>query len=112
MADADDPIQYFRHWGRRQYLTRYEQERRARAKSEGARRVDVTLDAKALEDYATVLAYLKGMNRLMAERNIRALPFRLSTADVIREALSRAAGDILDEDDKVAKFGGRRFLDE
>ena len=107
MADADDPIQYFRHWGRRQYLTRYEQERRARAKSEGARRVDVTL-----EDYATVMAYLKGMNRLMAERNIRALPFRLSTADVIREALSRAAGDILDEDDKVAKFGGRRFLDE
>jgi hypothetical protein len=58
MADADDPIQYLRRWGRRQYLTRYEQERRAIAKAEGARRVDATLDAKALDDYATMLACL------------------------------------------------------
>jgi hypothetical protein len=110
MADADGPLQYFRRWGRRQYLTRYERERRARAKSEGARRVDVTLDAQALDDYATVLAYLKGMNRLMAGLSRPLPPYRLS-ATVIRMALRRAASDILEEDDETAKSGGRRILD-
>jgi hypothetical protein len=68
MADAADPIQYFSRWRRRQYLTRYEQGRRAIAKAEGARRIDVTLDAKALDDYATVRSYLKGLNRFSSER--------------------------------------------
>ena len=112
MAYAKDSIQYFRRWGRRQYLTRYEQERRAMAKAEGARRIDVTLDAKALDDYATVLAYLKHMNRLMAERNIPALPFRLSATEVIRMALDQAAQSIRDDENEAAKSGRRRFLDE
>jgi hypothetical protein len=114
MADADGPIQYFRRCGRRQYLTRYEQERRARAKSEGARRVDVTLDAKALDDYATVRSYLKSLNRLLAERPAFALApsTRLSDTEVIRLALSYAASSMQDDDDQAAKSGRRRFLDE
>jgi hypothetical protein len=60
MAEGEDSIQYFRRWARRQYLTKHEQERRARAKAEGARRIDVTLSAQALDDYATVRCYLEG----------------------------------------------------
>jgi hypothetical protein len=112
MTARDDAIQYFRRWGRRQYLTRYEHERRAMAKSEGARRVDVTLDARALGDYATVLAYLRGMNRLMAGLSKPLPPTRLSATEVIRLALSYAASTMRDEDDEAAKSGGRRFLDE
>ena len=57
MAEVENATQYFRRWARRQYLTGYEQERRRQAKAEGSRRIDVTLNAKALDDYATVLAY-------------------------------------------------------
>jgi hypothetical protein len=107
----DDQIQYFRRWRRRDYLTRYEQERRAGAKAEGARRIDVTLDAEMLENYATVQAYLKGMNRLFAQRNIRAAPFRLSATEVIRMALKRAADSIRDDEEDAIKYGMQRFLD-
>lgn len=58
MTEGEDSIQYFRRWGRRRYLTKHEQERRAKAKAEGARQIDVTLSAQALDDYATVQAYL------------------------------------------------------
>jgi hypothetical protein len=40
MADDEDSAQYFRRWARREYLTKHEQQRRAKA--EGARRTDVT----------------------------------------------------------------------
>jgi hypothetical protein len=108
----EDTIQYFRRWGRRRYLTEYEQERRRQAKAEGSRRIDVTLNAKALDDYATVLAWLKGLNRHMATFSKPLPPTRLSATEIIRAALSRAAYDIREEDDKAAKSGGRRFLDE
>jgi hypothetical protein len=113
MADREDTIQYFRRWARRQYLTGYEQERRRQAKAEGSRRIDVTLNAKALDDYATVLAYLKGLNRHMAKFNNPVWePFRLSTAEVINTALSYAANTMIEEDDRNAKSGLRRMLDE
>jgi hypothetical protein len=112
MTARDDAIQYFRRWERRQYLTHYEQERRARAKAEGARRVDVTLDAKALDDYATVLAYLKGINRFMAGMKKPLPPTRLSDTEVIRLALSYAAATMRDEDDEAIKTGRRRMLAE
>jgi hypothetical protein len=112
MTDRDDAIRNFRRWGRRIYLTRYEHERRARAKSEGARRVDVTLDAKALDDYATVLAYLRGFNRFASERKLPGWPVRLSATEIIRLALDRAAWSIRDDEDEAAKSGGRRFLEE
>jgi hypothetical protein len=112
MADAADPIQDFRRWRRRQYLTRYEQGRRAIAKAEGARRIDVTLDAKALDDYATVRSYLKGLNRFSSERKLPGWPVRLSATEIIRLALDRAAWSIRDDEYEAAKSGGRRFLDE
>ena len=99
MAEGEDSIQYFHRWARRQYLTKHEQERRARAKAEGARRIDVTLSAQALDDYATVRCYLQRLNRIATERNIPMPPFRLSDTEVITAALSRAASAI--EDDKT-----------
>jgi hypothetical protein len=72
----------------------------------------VTLDAKALDDYATVRSYLKGLNRFASERKMLGWPVRLSTTEIIRLALSNAARAILKEDDEAAKSGGRRFLDE
>ena len=109
---GENATQYFRRLHRRDYLTEYEQERRRQAKAEGSRRIDVTLNAKALDDYATVLAYLKGMNRLIAARFKKPLPpTRLSDTEVIRLALSYAAC-AMREDDKAAKSGRRRMLDE
>jgi hypothetical protein len=72
----------------------------------------VTLDAKALDDYATVLAWLKGMNRHMATFSKPLPPTRLSATQIIRMALRYAANDMRDEDDKAAKSGTRRMLDE
>ena len=39
-------------WHRREYLRQHEKQRRAGLKAEGARRVDITLRGKALDDYA------------------------------------------------------------
>jgi hypothetical protein len=111
MADDEDATQYFRRLRRRQYLTEHEQERWRQAKAEGARRIDVTLTAKALDDYAIVRSYLKGLNRIMAERNMGP-PFRLSAAEVVAMALSYAAAVMLEEDDREAKAGHRRPLAE
>jgi hypothetical protein len=97
--DGEGAIQYFRRLRRRDYLTEYEQERRRQAKAEGSRRIDVTLNPEALDDYATVRSYLKRLNRLMAERNIKADPFRLSAAEIIHTALRQAAAAI-EKDDK------------
>jgi hypothetical protein len=112
MADREDTIQYFRRWARRQYLTEYEQERRRQAKAEGSRRIDVTLNAKALDDYATVLAWLKGLNRHMATFSKPLPPTRLSATEIIRMALSYAASGMREEDDQAAKSGKRGMLDE
>jgi hypothetical protein len=113
MTAREDFIRYSRRWARRQYLTSYEQERRRQAKAEGSRRIDVTLDAKALTDYATVLAYLKGINRLMAERFMKPLPpTRLSDTEVIKLALDYAASAMREEDDQNAKSGLHRMLAE
>ena len=111
--DGEKANQYLRRLHRRDYLTEYEQERRRQAKAEGSRRIDVTLDAKALDDYATVLAYLKGMNRLIAERVKMPLPpTRLSDTEVIRLALDYAAASMREEDSKAAKAGLHRMLAE
>jgi hypothetical protein len=50
MAEGEDSIQYFRRWVRREYLTQHAKQRRAKAKAEGARRLDVTLSGAALDD--------------------------------------------------------------
>ena len=105
---GENATQYFHRWARRQYLTKREQERRARAKAEGARRFDVTLSAKALEDYATVRLYVEGLNRWFAEHpmrlsngeSVKTPPIRLSDTEIITAALRRAASAIL-EDDKA-----------
>jgi hypothetical protein len=110
--DGENATQYFRRLNRRDYLTEYEQERRRQARAEGSRRIDVTLNAKALDDYATVLAWLKGVNRFMAGMKKPLPPTRLSATEIIRLALSYAASDMREEDAKAAKSGLRRMLDE
>ena len=100
-GEGEDSIQYFHCWARRQYLTKREQERRARAKAgEGTRRFDVTLSAKALEDYATVRFWLEDLNRIAVERKIPMPPIRPPDTEIITAALRRAASALL-EDDKA-----------
>jgi hypothetical protein len=90
-----DPI--FSPWGAPAIPDQARTERRARAKAEGARRIDVTLSAQALDDYATVRCYLERLNRIATERNIPMPPFRLSDTEVITAALRRAASAIEDD---------------
>ena len=78
-------------WHRREYLRQHEKQRRAGLKAEGARRIDITLRGKALDDYATVRRYVEGLNQLIAEREIKQPPLRLSDAEIIKMALSYAA---------------------
>jgi hypothetical protein len=84
-------------------LRRYEQQRRADLKTEGAQRIDVTLRGAALDNYATVRSYIEDLNRFAAERRRVWLPIRLSDTEVIKMALGYAASAMRDEDDKAAK---------
>jgi hypothetical protein len=108
--DGENARQYFRRLQRRDYLTGYEQERRRQATAEGSRRIDVTLDAKALEDYATVLAYLRGLNKKLA--SISTPLVRVSAQEVIRLALSHAAFSMWEDYDQAAKKGSYSMLAE
>jgi hypothetical protein len=112
MAEGEDSIQYFRRWARREYLTKHERQRRAKAKAEGARRIDVTLSAKALDDYATVRRYIEGLNRIASERKLLGFPIRLSDVEIINRALDKAASAIPEDDHQAAKAGLRRPLAE
>jgi hypothetical protein len=99
-----------RHWLRRIYLRQHAEQRRATAKAAGAKRIDVTLQSDALDDYERVKAWLDRLNRTMIERGVyntpRTLPDRrtytvpappLSATEIIRSALRLAAGAIEDE---------------
>lgn len=97
MADDEDATQFFRRWARRKYLTEHERHRRETAKAEGARRIDVTLSAKALDDYETVRCWLERLNRIAVERNSPMPPFRLSATEIITTALDHAASAILED---------------
>jgi hypothetical protein len=61
-----------------------------------ARRIDVTLQGKMLDNYAVVRGYLEHLNQLGAERGFRNL-FCLSDTEVINMALNRAASSIAEE---------------
>jgi hypothetical protein len=87
----DDPWAGLRRWHRCEYLRQHEKQRRAGLKAEGARRIDITLRGKALDDYATVRLYVEGLNQLIAEREIKQPPIRLSDTEIIKMALSYAA---------------------
>ena len=105
MADGEDATQHFRRWARRQYLTGATSRSAGRqAKAEGSRRIDVTLNAEAQDDYAAVRSFLEGVNRTMAERNMPGTPFRLSATEVIHPALRQAAAAI-EEEERAAKTG-------
>jgi len=88
---------------RREYLRRHAADRRATAKAEGARRIDVTLRGKALDNYAVVRGYLEHLNQLVRSRpSVAALygnapAFRLSDTEVIDMAL-KCAADVIAED--------------
>jgi hypothetical protein len=112
MTDPEDAIRAMRRWARTEYRRQHEEQRRAADKAEGARRIDVTLRGKMLDDYATVRRYIEGLNRIMAERKIPfAEPFRLSDTEVIRMALSTAADHLREEDDKNRRSGLMTVLD-
>ena len=106
----DDPWAGLRRWHRREYLRQHEKQRRAGLKAEGARRIDITLRGKALDDYATVRRYVEGLNQLIAEREIKQPPLRLSDTDIIKMALSYAADAMREADDKAAKQGSVTML--
>jgi hypothetical protein len=77
---------------RREYVRRHAQARRAAARQEGARRIDVTLKADALDNYATVRRYIEAIDKLI-DRNPK-IPRRhrpISDTDVINWALNKAA---------------------
>ena len=59
-----------RQWLRRIYLRQHAEQRRAAAKAAGAKRIDVTLQGDALDDYERVKAWLDGVNRVAIERGI------------------------------------------
>ena len=112
MAEGEDSIQYFRCWVRREYITQHAKQRRAKAKAEGARRLDVTLSGAALDDYATVRQYIEGLNCFASERKIFGFPIRLSDFEIVKIALVRAAASIREDDDQAAKSSRPRFLGE
>jgi hypothetical protein len=88
-----------RMW-RREYLRRHAQTRRVENRNGGARRIDITLEGKDLDNYEAVRGWLEELNRTIGSspnKIIRPLPFRLSAAEVIKEALKRAASAIIEE---------------
>jgi len=101
----DDPWAGLRRWHRREYLRQHEKQRHGGWKAEGARRIHVTLRGKALDDYATVRRYVEGLNQLIAEREIKQPPIRLSDTEIIKMALSYAADAMREAHDKAAKQG-------
>jgi len=99
-----------RQWLRRIYLRQHAEQRRAAAKATGAKRIDVTLQGDALDDYERVKDWLDNVNRVAIERGIyntkKTLPDGrtytvpappLSATEIIRSALRLAAGAIEDE---------------
>ena len=71
----------------------------------------MTLRGDMLDDFATVRRYLEGLNRFAAKRNMAGWAHvRPSDTEVLKMALSRAAADIWEEDDRAAKAGQRRIL--
>ena len=54
----------------------------------------MTLSAQALDDYATVQSYLKGLNRFGRERQLSGWSVRLSATEIIGLTLRRAASSI------------------
>jgi hypothetical protein len=90
-----------RKWHRREYLRRHAANRRAAAKAEGARRIDITLRGEMLDNYAVVRSYIEHLNQLVTARGIAALgnapAFRLSDIEVIATALRLAAEAITEE---------------
>jgi hypothetical protein len=96
---TDEATETFLHrWRRRNYLTDRARKRRAASRQRGARRIDVTLEGEAFDDYAVVRDHLEGINRIMAERSIKADPFRLSDPEVIKAALRLAVSKIFEDD--------------
>src|SRR6516165_1806164 len=97
----DDPWAGLRRWHRREYLRQREKQRRAGLKADCARRIDITLRGKALDDYATVRRYVEGLNQPS---------IRLSATEIIKMALSYAADAMREADDKAAKQGSVTML--
>jgi hypothetical protein len=106
------PTDVFRKWRRQTYLQQYAADRRAAAKAEGARRIDVTLHGAALDHYAVVRGHLEELNRFLAARSmlhpptglrVTLPPYRLSDPEVIRQALDIAAHKILEDEAEQKK---------
>jgi hypothetical protein len=95
---------------RQEYLRQHAEQRRAAAKAAGGKRIDVTLQGDALDDFERVKQWLDALNHLAIERGIyntrktlpdgrtfTTPPARLSDPEIIRSALRLAAGAIEDE---------------
>jgi hypothetical protein len=75
---SDDGWAYFRRQHRKEYLRRHAEARRAGAKRDGARRIDVTLQGDALDNFKRVKQWLDGNNRIGIERGFYNTPKTLS----------------------------------
>jgi hypothetical protein len=87
-------------------LRQHAQDRRSADRQAGARRIDVTLDGRALDDFAEVRGWLEELNqnisRINAQnrsnpRGFAIPPFRFSAPEVIKAALSIAADKIAED---------------
>jgi hypothetical protein len=103
---SDDPLAYFRRKHRRDYLRDHAQERRNADRQARARRIDVTLDGRALDDFAEVRGWLEEQNEHISRINAQSRsnprrfaipPSRLSAPEVIKAALSIAAAKIAED---------------
>jgi hypothetical protein len=96
---------------RQEYLRQHAEQRRAAAKVAGAKRIDVTLQGDALDDYERIKDWLDRINHVMIERGVynkpRTLPdgrtftetpIPLSATEIIRSALSLAVSAITDDE--------------
>jgi len=107
---ADDNLAGLRRLRRREYLRQHAENRRATARAAGAKRIDVTLDGDALEDFEWVKQWLDDNNRLGIARGIyntpktrpdgttfTVPPARLSDPEIIKTALMLATSAIQDD---------------
>ena len=69
-----------RRWHSQIYLRQHAEQRRAAAKAAGAKRIDVTLQGDALEDYKRLKGWLDRINRVMIERGFYNKPRSSPTA--------------------------------
>jgi hypothetical protein len=108
---SEDPYAAMRRWHRQDYLRRHELQRRANLKTQGSRRIDITLNPETLDNLDTIRRYLKAINRHIDNnpKIPRRLRQQISYTEIITSALRIAADHLEEEDAKAAKQWPKNF---